>query len=67
MAYNWVDGKKNCVRSAVAWKERPPWEMALLGELCESLVADMGKLVHGMGATKVPVAPWEVLHLGHAP
>ena len=51
----------------MARKERPPWEMALLGELCESLAADMRKLVHGMGATKVPVAPWEVLHLGHAP
>ena len=51
----------------MAWKERPPRKMASLGEQCESLAADMRKLVHGMGATKVPVAPWEVLHLGHAP
>ena len=67
MAYNWGRWEKNYVRSAVAWKERPPQKMASSGEQCESLAADMRKLVHGMGATKVPVAPWEVLHLGHAP
>ena len=57
MAYNW--GRWEKIVSDLPWHEKrePPPENGLVRELCESLAADMRKLVHGMGATKVPVAP----------